>query len=184
METITIKGEVFKKIKGFDKYYVSSTGDVFSTRTNIILSKCYSKRNPGKSGANYKLYNNDGDIKTVGLIKCIALGWVENSNESLYKMAILKNGKDAGVNHLNIIWATASISVCRKLKRMPQLLDKFKETRVDFNTRKMTDTLEYELVKMKEIGYSIKQLADIFPINKSQIFNILRKHKSTLIVRE
>jgi hypothetical protein len=38
----------------------------------------------------------------------------------------------------------------------------------------MTDKLVNDLYKMRDLGYSVNQLTDIFPIKKSQIFNLLK----------
>ena len=75
------------------------------------------------------------------------------------------------------MWGTSYIHVQRKNNRHPELVENLIKRSVPINTRKMTDKLIKSLFVYRDLGYSVRQLSDIFPIKKSQSI-ILKKSPS------
>jgi hypothetical protein len=164
----------YKDIPNYEgKYSISKKGDVYSYKNKRNLIHNISKTN---GIHNVKLVDFNGKIKTFSIIKLLALTYLHNPNPKLYKYAINISGNHKDTTIDNVMWGTSSLSVRRKYKRFPSLKEELKCKAKPINTRKMTNELEKEMIIMRKLGYSTKQLSEIFPINKSQIYNILKKH--------
>jgi hypothetical protein len=167
--------ELFKDLKGYEDYYsISTNGKVFSKYSQKYLKHTI---NPLNKVHSVKLYGIDKP-KTFSVVRLMAITFVHNSNENLYKLPIIKDGNHNNLNIENIIWGTASTRTRLKIERNPDLLGAFINAGTKINTRKMTDSLEMDLVKMHSIGYSVRQLQDIFPIKECRIRQIIKKHKT------
>lgn len=166
--------EIFKDLPEYeDLYSVSNTGKIFSKRYSKYLKHDVSKNNKIHS---VRIVDKNGDVKKQSVVRLMAITFLHNSNPRLYNNAININGNHDDLRIENVMWGTSSVHVKRKNNRKPDLLEKFIKSSIKINTRKMTDSLEIEMVKMYNLGYSAKQLEDIFPIKKSMIFRILKKH--------
>lgn len=166
---------VFKDVKGYEDYYsISNNGIVFSKRFNKNLKHDINKNNKIHS---VRLCDYNNVIKRHSVARLMAIAFIENPNPILYNQAINKSGNHDDLRIDNIMWGTSFIQNSRKNKRYPDLNQNFIAKGVRFNTRKMDDKLVNDLFKMRDLGYSAKQLADIFPIKKSQIFNLLKNRK-------
>lgn len=166
--------EKFKDLPEYENLYsVSNTGKIFSKRYSKYLKHDISKNNKIHS---VRIVDENGNIKKQSVVRLMAITFLHNSNPKLFNNAININGKHDDLRIENIMWGTSSIHVKRKNNRQPELLEKFIASSVKLNTRKMNDDLEIQMVKMYKLGYSAKQLEDIFPIKKAMIFRLLKKH--------
>jgi hypothetical protein len=171
---MTPKEELFKDLKGYENLYsISTNGVIKSKRKNKTLKHEISKHNKIHS---VRIYDENGKSKRQSIVRLMASTFIENTNPNLYTNAININGNHNDLRVDNIMWGTSYIQVDRTRKRYPKLNDNFVKSGVKIRTSKMNDELINSLLKMRELGYSVKQLTDIFPIKKSQIFNILKKH--------
>lgn len=170
----------YKKILGFSSYEVSDDGIIINGKTKTKLKHSINKNN-GIHSVKIKRDKN-GLWTTVSVAKCIALAWIDNPNPNLYKYAIHINGNKDCLNIENIMWGTSCISTMRRDIRSPKHREVFLSHRVNINTRKMTDSMELEMIEYRRNGYSVSQLEDIFPIKKSQIRNILNSSNVTVDV--
>jgi len=164
---------MIKDLKGYEDFYtISAKGVIVSKRYNKILKHDISKNNKIH---NIRVTDENGIVKKQSVIRLMAITFLENPNPKLYNNAININGNHDDLRIENVMWGTSFIHVDRKYNRYPELKSNFISKSIKINSRKMTDKLELELYKMRDLGYSVKQLADIFPIKKAQIFNILKK---------
>ncbi len=164
--------EEFKDLKGCECYYsISNKGRVFSKRNLKYLKHTINHKNKVHAVSIF----SDNEKKTTSVAKLMALTFLHNPNPKLYNIAILNDGNQDNLIIENISWGTKSISCRNKLKRNPELLDDFIKKGVKINNRKMNDELEKQLLKMHNLGYSLKQLEDIFPIKQCQIRRIIKK---------
>jgi hypothetical protein len=168
---ITPVKEYFIDIPNYEGHYqVSNYGRVFSLKSNIFLTASQNKKN--------KIWNlklsKYGKLKTFSCAKIVALSFLKNPNSKIYKYAIHKDGNLNDYSIYNIIWGTASQSALRKWERYPELKKNLNCFKVS-PTQKMNNELIEKLFEMRNLGYSCRQLADIFPIKKSQIANIIKK---------
>ena len=161
----------FKDVKGYEDFYsISINGIVRSKRYNKIL-----KHDIGKNKIHsVRIIGDNGKSLKTSVIRLMALTFLENPNSDLYNYAINKNGNHNDLRIENILWATSSIQVVRKNKRYPEIKKKFIDSSIHINTRKMTDSMINDLYTMRELGYSVKQLTQIFPIKKCMIFRYLK----------
>lgn len=162
--------EYFVDIPNYEGHYqVSNYGRVFSLKSNIFLTACQNKKN--------KIWNiklsKYGKLKTFSCAKIVALSFLKNPNPKIYKYAIHKDGNFNDYSIYNVIWGTSSQSVLRKWDRYPELKKNLNCFKVS-PTQKMNDELTKKLLEMRNLGYSCRQLQDIFPIKKSQIANIIK----------
>ena len=170
--------EKYKDIPGYeDCYSISDNGNVFSKKNGRELIHCV---NPKNKIHNVKLSKN-GIVKTFSVTRLMAMTFIHNPNPKLYNYAINKTSDFDNFTIQNILWATSSIQVNRKYERHPEVKKAFKDKAVHISSRKMTDEMELGLFKMRDLGYSAKQLSDIFPIKKSQIFNLLKKRERSFL---
>jgi hypothetical protein len=168
--------EQFKDLPEYeDLYSISNTGKVFSKRYSKYLKHDISKNNKIHS---VRIVNYNGIVKRQSVIRLMAITFLDNPNPKLYNNAININGNHDDLRIDNIMWGTSSIHIKRKYNRYPHLLDKFIKSSSNLHTRKMTDDLELKMIEMYKLGYSSKQLEDIFPIKKAMIFRILKKHST------
>ncbi len=166
---------IFKDVKGYEDFYsVSDSGIVFSKRFNKIIKHEINKNNKIHS---VRLSDENNVIKRQSVARLMAIAFIKNPNPTLYNKAININGNHDDLRVNNIMWGTSFIQNSRKNKRYPKLNKNFIASGVKINTRKMDDKLVDDLFKMRDLGYSTNQLSDIFPIKKSQIFNILKTRK-------
>jgi hypothetical protein len=167
---------MIKDLKGYENFYtISTNGEVVSKRFNKTLKHSISKKNKIHR---VSIVNENGKAKKHSVIRLMAITFLENPNPKLYTNAINKNGNHDDLRIENVMWGTSFISCDRKQKRYPELKSNFLSKAIKINSRKMTDKLEFDLYTMRDLGYSVKQLADIFPIKKSQIFELLKKRKN------
>ena len=170
---------IFKDLKGYEDYYsISTNGIIKSKRYNKYLKHDISKYNKIHS---VRLVDENGVVKKHSVIRLMALTFLDNPNPKLYNNAINKNGNHNDLSIDNVMWGTPFIQVDRKYNRFPELKKSFISKSVKINTRKMTDKLVNDLYKMRDLGYSINQLSDIFPIKKSQIFNLLKVREKKVL---
>ena len=178
-DEIEIKGLAYRSIIGYSGYYASINGEIYSSKSNRILMT-YANKKDGVRNMKASLGNKV--IKTLSISRCVLLAWRTNPNPKMFTHAIHKDGNFNNLHVSNLQWGTSATSVLRKLKRHPELIEKMAisvRKRIKEHgtpTQKMTMKLEEELLKYREIGYSARQLADIFPIGKSQVMNIINKH--------
>jgi len=173
--------EIFKYIPGYEKSYsISNLGKVYSYFSHRCLTNSISNNN---GIYNVKLWDNKkSKAKTFSVAKLMAMTFLKNPNPKLYKYAIHKDGNFKNLTLNNIEWGTSAMSILLKYKRHPEVRDKFvKGFREYFEkhgppTKKMNDQLELELLEYRTLGYSCFQLEEFFPIKKSQIMNIIKKH--------
>jgi len=164
--------EVFRDVPGYEENYsVSNLGRIFGKVNRTYLTPHQNRKNLIWS---VKLCK-DGVPKHFSCAKVVALTWIENPNPKLYNYAIHKDGNTNDYTLENIMWGTASQAVLRKWERHPELKNNLSGFKVS-PTKKMSDSLISDLLRMRQLGYSCRQLADIFPIKKSQIANILKRH--------
>lgn len=162
-----------KNVFGYEEYYtIDINGNVYSKRFNKYLKHDISKSNGIRS---VKITGEDNKPHRISVIRLLALTFIKNENPTLYNYAININGNQNDTNVNNVMWGTSSMQVNSKYKRLQHLKKAFIDSSVPINTRKMSDNMVADLKKMKELGYSIKQLTKIFPIKKSQIHNLLTK---------
>jgi len=175
-------------MSGIDSFSKSLMGDINQNKTSqeggsvrrntypAIVVRADDPLEQGRIIARIISLDENGNIKKQSVVRLMAITFLHNSNPKLFNNAININGNHDDLRIENVMWGTSSIQVRRKNNRQPELLEKFIASSVKLNTRKMTDDLEIQMVKMYKLGYSMKQLEDIFPIKKSMIFILLKKH--------
>jgi hypothetical protein len=165
-------GEYFKDVPGYaDHYSISNYGRIFSKKNKSFLTPNQGKKNKVWS---VKL-SKYGKPKTFSCAKLVAITFIENSNPKLYKYAIIKDGNPFNYCISNIEWGTPYNSYKAKIERYPELIKKFKPKQYISSNKKMSDSMIEKLFQLRDIGYSSTQLADIFPVKKSRICQILSK---------
>ena len=167
--------EYFKDLPGYlDNYSVSNYGRIFSKTNLSYLTPNQNKKNKVWS---VKL-SKYGRPKTFSCARLVALTFIENPNPKVYKIAIIKDGNPFNYCVSNIEWGTSFHSYKAKVERYPELPGKFKPKKYSAPTRKMSEEMIEKLLHFRSIGYSSRQLADIFPICISQICNIIKQRSS------
>jgi hypothetical protein len=167
--------EYFKDLPGYaENYSVSNYGRIFSKKNRSYLTPNQNKKNKVWS---VKL-SKDGKPKTFSCAKLVALTFIENPNPKVYINAIIKDGNPFNYCVSNIEWGTSFHSYKAKVERYPELPGKFKPKKYNAPTRKMSEEMIEKLLHFRSIGYSSRQLADIFPIGISQICNIIKQRSS------
>lgn len=163
---------MFKDLKGYEDFYsISTNGIVKSKHYDKHMKHDINKKNKIHTA---RLVDVNGTIKRHSVIRLMALTFLDNPNPKLYNNAINKNGNHDDLRIENIMWGTSYMHVDRKYNRFPELKRKFISAGIKINNRKMTDKLVNDLYTMRDLGYSVRQLSEIFPIKKSQIFNLLK----------
>ena len=166
--------EQFKDLPEYeDLYSISNTGKVFSKRHSKFLKHDIGKNNKIHS---VRIVDENGIVKKQSVIRLMAITFLNNPNPNLYNNAININGNHNDLRLENIMWGTSSIHVRRKNVRYPHVLQNFLNAPKNYSVRKMTDDLELKMVEMYKLGYSARQLQDIFPIKRAMIFRLLKKH--------
>jgi hypothetical protein len=171
------KNEVFREVPGYeDLYLCSNKGRLFSKRKGEYKTPSHCRHN---GVWNYKLYK-EGKCKTMSCGRVVAVTFLENPNPKIYDVVIPKDGNQNDYTLDNLMWATRSYSTNKKFERNPELKQKFRDRfskmAGDVRQVKMTPFLTEKLIHFRTIGYSVKQLEDIFPIKREQIRNILKQN--------
>jgi hypothetical protein len=169
--------EIFREVPGYEELYLcSNKGRLFSKIKGEYKTPSYSRHN---GVWNYKLYK-EGKCKTMSCGRVVAITFLQNPNPKIYDIVIPKDGNQNDYTLDNLMWATRSYSDNKKFERNPELKEKFRKRFSQMagvvRQIKMNPELTEKLIHYRNIGYSINQLEDIFPIRREQIRNILKRN--------
>lgn len=184
-----MKQEEFKPvpIKYFEHYKISTWGRLLNTETGYYYKKSQNRKNKMWS---YKLVSSDQNKRknrSFSVQYLIAITFVKNPNPKLYTIPLMKNGVFSDLDVDNIEWGSHAMGKVAMMKRDPTIMKRVHEARaksIRFGNyvppKKHTEEDVKRMLEFRAIGYSTHQLAEIFPIKKSQIGNIIRKHGDPL----
>ena len=102
--------ELFKRIDGYDNYFVSNFGNVKNSKTNRILKQ---KNHPN----GYKLINlsKNGKVKTFKVHRLVGKAFLENADDK--PMIDHIDNNPANNNVKNLRWATCKDNLANQCKR-------------------------------------------------------------------
>jgi hypothetical protein len=170
----TNKTSMYKEIPGFEEYYlVSENGDVFSKRSQKVIRHDVNKKNKVHT---VRLSISGKTFKT-SVARLMAMTFIDNPAPKLYTLASVINGDHNDLRVLNIAWSSPFQAITRKNVRNPDLITNFIKSGTRIDNSKMSDQMINDLITMRNLGYSAKQLSTIFPIGRAQVYNILKKHQ-------
>lgn len=158
------------------RYEVSDSGKVYSVKRKRFLTNYRDRRN---GIWQVKLCNDNGDTRTVSVLRCMAMAFLENPNPLLYDYAVNINGNHDDLRIENVMWGTSSISNRRKLVRQPELLVSFVKSAEPKRglKKKVTEEMLSNIYQMRKLGYSTKQITEKYNIGKSSIFNYMKDYE-------
>lgn len=168
--------EIFKEVPEFDNYLVSNLGRLFSKKNGIYLKPSLHKKNKTWQ---YTLCGNGKKTK-INCARVVAMTWIFNPNPKLYTLAVHKNGDFNNYALENVEWLSPSQSVLITKLRYPDLNLHFTKKPSEYRIENIEPKTETELLIMRDIGYSVKQLSDIFSLNRNKVNNIIKKPNNTL----
>ena len=163
--------EVFKDVPELEnKYSISTKGRVYSKLTRKYLKPYINKKNGIYV---LKVINKEGKPQTISIVRLMALTFLENPNLNLYNNAINISGIHSDLNINNIMWGSSATHVIRKNIRQPELLNNFIKSAVP-RKEILSESSKNDLIEMRKLGYSVRQLTDIFKVKKTTIFKLLQ----------
>lgn len=181
--------EVFKNvnIKYFEHYKISTWGRLLNTETGYFYKKSQNRKNKMWS---YKLVSNSKELqknRSFSVQYLMAITFIENHNPKLLKLPLMKNGNFSDFDIDNIEWGSHAMSKVLMNQRDPTITSRCMATRKNSITfgnyvppKKHTEQDLKNMLEFRAKGYSTRQLSEIFPIKKSQIGNLLKKHGDPL----
>lgn len=90
----------YKKINGYDTYYISNDGKIYNTKGNKFLK-------PSFSNKNYRVnLCKDGVINTKNIHNLVAQNFISNPDNKQFVMFL--DGDRANYNYSNLAWCTRS----------------------------------------------------------------------------
>lgn len=163
--TITMKKDKLKKIEGYDRYYVSCDGEVYSFYKNGVVKKLSKRINKG--GYYYVNLCKNAIYKSIGVHRLVALCFLDSVEGCNIVNHIDCNKLNNNVENLEFTTYQGNAMHASKNNR----LDPRKGE--DCNLSKLTEQDVREIRASKEL--SQKELGEKYNVSKSTVNQILRR---------
>jgi len=157
--------EIWKEIPKFEnKYFVSNIGEIKNSNGHI-LNGMRSRSQPYKK---YALSNGDGTYSYLLGHRIVALTFLENPNN--YPVVHHKDGNKLNNNVINLEWCTHKYNTQEMVKAGKHY--QFKKGNEN-PSAKLTDHQVKGIFKLREINWSLTEIADLLNCSRSHISEIL-----------